>query len=151
MFLLEWKQSSENPYQTDPMKDGSKSLWICKIHHEIAHNPCHPYCIYFVFDIIYNKHVCDAILFISSSANADPKFEGRGGEELANEISTMLLRAYSHIGCLDLASLSVIPHKQCWLLYLDVLVSHSKNELQSNCHLQVFFHTIFIYIYIYTP
>merc|ERR1711894_19151 len=50
------------------------------------------------------------------------RLEGRGGEELANEISQMILRAYSHPECLNLGSLSVIANTQCWILYLDILV-----------------------------
>ena len=57
-----------------------------------------------------------------SSANATPKFEGRGGEELATEISTFLSRAYSNLNCLDLKSLCVVPRLHTWILYIDVLV-----------------------------
>lgn len=67
----------------------------------------------------------DYIVFINdfSSANATPEFEGRGGEELATEISGMLYRAYDCPACLDLQKLCVIPNQQCWVLYIDVLVS----------------------------
>lgn len=61
--------------------------------------------------------------FIFSSANATPEFEGRGGEVLATEISTILSRAYDNPNALDLKSLSVIPGSQCWILYVDILVS----------------------------
>ena len=57
-----------------------------------------------------------------SSANATPEFEGRGGEELAVEISNMLTRAYDCPSCLDLHKLCVVPGQQCWVLYVDVLV-----------------------------
>ncbi|KAK6178478.1 hypothetical protein SNE40_013264 [Patella caerulea] len=60
--------------------------------------------------------------FVDCSANATPEFEGRGGEELATEISTVLSRCYDNSGCLDLKSLCIIPKQQCWILYIDVLL-----------------------------
>ena len=61
--------------------------------------------------------------FFDSSANATPKFEGRGGEELATQISNMLARAYDNQRSLDLASFCVISCTQVWVLYIDILVS----------------------------
>ena len=60
-----------------------------------------------------------------SSANATPEFEGRGGDELALSISSMLTRAYSDSSCLNLAELCVLPRFKCWVLYVDILVSLS--------------------------
>ncbi|KAH3772642.1 exosome complex component RRP42-like [Dreissena polymorpha] len=60
--------------------------------------------------------------FVDCSANATPEFEGRGGEELATELSSMLARAYQCPSCLDLRKLSVVEGKQCWIIYVDVLV-----------------------------
>ncbi|KAK3085656.1 hypothetical protein FSP39_006759 [Pinctada imbricata] len=60
--------------------------------------------------------------FVDCSANAAPEFEGRGGEELATEISNMLARAYDCPRCLDLHKLSIIPGQQCWVLYIDILL-----------------------------
>lgn len=60
--------------------------------------------------------------FVDCSANATPEFEGRGGEELAVEISNMLTRAYDCPSCLDLHKLCVVPGQQCWVLYVDVLL-----------------------------
>jgi len=60
--------------------------------------------------------------FVDCSANATPAFEGRGGEELATQISNLLTQAYSNGPCLDLASLCVIPRTQCWVLYIDILL-----------------------------
>lgn len=60
--------------------------------------------------------------FVDCSANATPEFEGRGGEELAVEISNMLTRAYDCPSCLDLNKLCVVPGQQCWVLYVDVLL-----------------------------
>ena len=58
-----------------------------------------------------------------SSANASPEFEGRGGEELAAEFSRALERSYNHQSAVDLHSLIIIPGQQCWVLYIDALVS----------------------------
>ncbi len=60
--------------------------------------------------------------FVDCTANATPQFEGRGGEELATQISSMLYRAYDHQQCLDLKSLCVVERQHCWVLYVDVLI-----------------------------
>nr|SVE93245.1 EOG090X0CWA [Moina brachiata] len=60
--------------------------------------------------------------FVDCSANATPEFEGRGGEDLANQISQFLQRAYASIDTLNLSELCVIPGLQCWILYIDILI-----------------------------
>jgi hypothetical protein len=65
----------------------------------------------------------DYIVLTFSSANATPEFEGRGGETLATEITSILMRAYNSASVLDLKSLCIIPGEQCWVLYIDVVVS----------------------------
>ncbi|KAL4234142.1 Exosome complex component RRP42 [Mactra antiquata] len=60
--------------------------------------------------------------FVDCSANATPEFEGRGGEDLANEISNMLARAYDCPSCLDMRKLCVVEGKKCWIVYVDVLL-----------------------------
>uniref|UniRef100_A0A131XFS0 Ribosomal RNA-processing protein 42 n=1 Tax=Hyalomma excavatum TaxID=257692 RepID=A0A131XFS0_9ACAR len=60
--------------------------------------------------------------FVDCTANADPVFEGRGGEEIATEIRSALAHTYSSPKCLDLASLAVVPGHQAWVLYVDVLI-----------------------------
>lgn len=62
-------------------------------------------------------------LFFFSSANATPEFEGRGGEELANMISNMMQRAYHTSQAFRLKQLCILEGKQCWKLYIDILVS----------------------------
>ena len=57
-----------------------------------------------------------------SSANATPEFEGRGGEDLANEICRFLQRSYASGDTINLAELSVLSGQQCWVLYVDILV-----------------------------
>lgn len=60
--------------------------------------------------------------FIDCSANATPEFEGRGGEELALEISNTLQKAYQSSKAFQLKDLCILPRQQCWKLYVDILV-----------------------------
>ncbi|XP_072169225.1 exosome complex component RRP42-like [Diadema setosum] len=60
--------------------------------------------------------------FVDFSANASPKFEGRGGTELATEIANMLGMVYKDEKKLDYKSLCVIPRQCCWTLYVDIVV-----------------------------
>jgi len=60
--------------------------------------------------------------FVDCSANATPAFEGRGGEDLATEISRVLARSYQSQNVLDLTKLSVLAGRTCWILYVDILV-----------------------------
>ncbi|XP_076322425.1 exosome complex exonuclease RRP42-like [Tachypleus tridentatus] len=60
--------------------------------------------------------------FVDCTANADPEFEGRGGEDLALGISSALSQAFSSSNCLDLCSLCVLPGQQVWVLYVDILI-----------------------------
>lgn len=62
------------------------------------------------------------LLFPVSSANAAPQFEGRGGDDLANDISSVLARAYRDSSTLDMKKLCVAPGQHCWILYVDILV-----------------------------
>ena len=70
---------------------------------------------------LHYLHHC-MYLFYSSSL-ASPEFERRGGEELGAALAQMMSRAYQHDGCVDLSGLCVSPGQQCWLLYIDGLVS----------------------------
>lgn len=60
--------------------------------------------------------------FVDCSANATPEFEGRGGEELALEIANTLQKAYSSNQAFDLTKLIIIRKRQCWKLFVDILV-----------------------------
>lgn len=70
------------------------------------------------------------VIFLSSlhhsSANATPAFEGKGGDDLATEISNVLSMAYQTPDAFDLRQLCIIPHKKCWKMYVDILVSVNK-------------------------
>ncbi|XP_043228118.1 exosome complex exonuclease RRP42-like isoform X2 [Amphibalanus amphitrite] len=59
---------------------------------------------------------------VDCSANASPEFEGRGGEALAGSIASCLTRAYASPSALDLRPLSIVPARQCWILYVDILI-----------------------------
>lgn len=58
-----------------------------------------------------------------SSALASPKFEGREGEGLGQYLAYRLSKLYENSDCIDLKSLCIIPGQQCWILYVDALVS----------------------------
>ncbi|CAK1601786.1 unnamed protein product [Parnassius mnemosyne] len=60
--------------------------------------------------------------FVDCSANATPEFEGRGGEQLANSISNMMQRAYHTSQAFNLKQLCIFEGKQCWKLYVDILI-----------------------------
>lgn len=54
------------------------------------------------------------------SANASPKFEGRGGEELAQEIVFVL--SNSIIPTIDKKALCISEGYKVWIIYIDVLI-----------------------------
>ncbi|KAK7074882.1 Exosome complex component RRP42 [Halocaridina rubra] len=58
--------------------------------------------------------------FVNCSANAAPEFEGRGGEDLATSLSSMLERVYSSPRTLDTSKLCVVPGKYVKVLYVDI-------------------------------
>ncbi|KAL6419038.1 hypothetical protein ACFW04_014104 [Cataglyphis niger] len=60
--------------------------------------------------------------FVDCSANATPAFEGKGGDDLATEISNVLSMAYQTPDVFDLRQLCIIPHKKCWKMYVDILI-----------------------------
>lgn len=76
------------------------------------------------------------LIFISpflranSSANATPEFEGRGGEDLALELSDTLTNAYESPLAFDLRSLCILPGQHCWKLYVDILVNWNINIME---------------------
>ncbi|XP_033110029.1 exosome complex component RRP42-like [Anneissia japonica] len=60
--------------------------------------------------------------FVDCSATASPKFDGRGGEDLASEIATTMSRMYGSAETLNLEDLCILPGECCWVLYVDVVV-----------------------------
>ncbi|XP_076276664.1 exosome complex component RRP42-like isoform X3 [Lasioglossum baleicum] len=60
--------------------------------------------------------------FVDCSANATPAFEGKGGDDLATEISNTLAVAYQTRNAFDLRTLCILPGKKCWKIYIDILV-----------------------------
>jgi len=57
--------------------------------------------------------------FVDCSANATPEFEGRGGQALADSLSTTLQRAYNTF---NTSNLCLLKGHQCWVLYVDILI-----------------------------
>jgi len=57
--------------------------------------------------------------FVDCSANATPEFEGRGGQALADSLSSTLGRAYNTF---DTRCLCLLKGSQCWVLYVDILI-----------------------------
>ncbi|KOC71178.1 Exosome complex component RRP42 [Habropoda laboriosa] len=60
--------------------------------------------------------------FVDCSATATPAFEGKGGDDLATEISNTLTIAYQTRYAFDLRTLCILPHKKCWKIFVDVLI-----------------------------
>ncbi|XP_017882952.1 exosome complex component RRP42 isoform X1 [Ceratina calcarata] len=60
--------------------------------------------------------------FVDCSATATPAFEGKGGDDLATEISNTLTVAYQTHDAIDLRTLCILPHKKCWKIFVDVLI-----------------------------
>ncbi|KAK2574979.1 hypothetical protein KPH14_008742 [Odynerus spinipes] len=60
--------------------------------------------------------------FVDCSANATPEFEGKGGDDLATEISNILSLAYQSPDAFDLKTLCILPHKKCWKMFVDILI-----------------------------
>lgn len=60
--------------------------------------------------------------FVDCSATATPAFEGKGGDDLATEISNTLTVAYQTRNAVDLKTLCILPHKKCWKIFVDVLI-----------------------------
>lgn len=75
--------------------------------------------------------------FVDCSANALLDFEGRGGEELALEISNCLRITYSSPFAFDLKSLCILPKHQCWKLYVDILILQCAGNLYDAISLAV--------------
>ncbi|KAM7251399.1 hypothetical protein ACFE04_023282 [Oxalis oulophora] len=73
-------------------------------------------------------------IYVDCSPTAAPLFEGRGGEELSEELSAALNRCLlggkSGAGAgIDLSSLVIAEGKVCWDLYIDCLVVSSDGNL----------------------
>lgn len=57
---------------------------------------------------------------VDCSANASPKFEGRGGEDLAQELGFVLSNAL--LPAIDRKSLCISKGHKVWIYYIDVLI-----------------------------
>lgn len=64
---------------------------------------------------------CGIVEFaVDCSANANPKFEGRGGEEIAQEMVFILSNAI--IPAIDKKALCISEGHKVWIIYVDVLI-----------------------------
>ena len=59
---------------------------------------------------------------VDCSPNASPSFQGRGGKNISDSISSVLSRVYRNNNVIDLESLCVVPQKHCWIVHVDVLI-----------------------------
>lgn len=66
---------------------------------------------------------------VDCSANASPKFEGRGGEDLAQEIVFVLNNAI--LPAIDRKALCISEGHKVWIIYIDVLI------LECSCFAQL--------------
>ena len=66
--------------------------------------------------LFYCKKIC-----FTSSANATPEFQGRGGEQIASQIVNILANLFSSKN-FDLTQLCIVPGKKCWNLNVDIVV-----------------------------
>ncbi|KAJ8041464.1 Exosome complex exonuclease RRP42 [Holothuria leucospilota] len=60
--------------------------------------------------------------FVDFSANASPEFEGRGGNDLSEDMSTRFAEVFQTNNILDFESLCIIPGQCCWVLYIDIVL-----------------------------
>jgi len=65
--------------------------------------------------------------------SACPEFEGRGADALNSQLSETLERLMRAPNALDLQALCIIPDRQCWVLFVDVLVLDSGGNLFDAC------------------
>ena len=47
---------------------------------------------------------------------------GKGGDDIAQDISSALTLAYANANVVDLKKLSIVRGKFCWTLYIDVVL-----------------------------
>lgn len=112
-------------YLNDFWNDKSRNMFLqskfCKL--AVKCKKIFPFRNFFMHHQVFKKFYASFLRFLRiSSANAAPEFEGRGGEELANDITSMLSRAYEDNNTLDMEKLCVAEGQHCWVLYVDILV-----------------------------
>lgn len=66
--------------------------------------------------------------FVECTANASPSFEGKGGDDVALELSNGLAEILNE-KTLDLESLCIVPGKHCWSLFVDAVVLECDGNL----------------------
>jgi exosome complex component RRP42 len=84
--------------------------------------------------------------FVDISANASPKFAGRGGNELGEEMARTFHTAFDNDLVLpDMRKLVLAP-THCWLLHVDVLILQYGGNAMDAISLGVSFRTLVNYI-----
>lgn len=67
---------------------------------------------------------------VECSPSASQQFEGRGADDLNNTLTLALDRLLNGPQSgIDLASLCIIPHRQCWIIYVDAMVMDAAGNL----------------------
>ncbi|CAK9295200.1 unnamed protein product [Gordionus sp. m RMFG-2023] len=60
--------------------------------------------------------------YLECSANANPIFQGKGGDELSEEITTLLYKLYDSSAAFDKKKLGICKNEFCWKLYVEILI-----------------------------
>lgn len=74
---------------------------------------------------------------IDCSPNASPAFQGRGGQDLSNEVCCHLSRIFNNKNAVDLKQLCIVPHHHCWVVHVDVIVLEYGGNLFDSISLAV--------------
>jgi PREDICTED: similar to exosome complex exonuclease RRP42 len=76
--------------------------------------------------------------FVDISANASPFFEGKGGQNISNEIKSLF--DHSFLDCQFLNELCIIEGQTVWCIFVDILIleTGSKPSLCDACSVAVF-------------
>lgn len=75
--------------------------------------------------------------FVDCSANATPDFEGRGGENLAVQITNTLSAAYQSTVAFNLRKLCIVKGRKCWKFFVDILILECGGNLYDAVSLAV--------------
>nr|VZI12388.1 unnamed protein product [Spirometra erinaceieuropaei] len=73
---------------------------------------------------------------VECSPTATPKFSGKSGSEIADSLKATLSSAFTS-DCVPLDLLCIQPGKQCWVLYVDLLLLESDGNLLDAASLAV--------------
>lgn len=61
----------------------------------------------------------------NSSPSASQQFEGRGADDINNQLTLSMDRLFNGPQSgIDVSSLCIIPGQQCWVIYIDAMVRY---------------------------